>query len=62
MEQDAIRSTQYADTPPALAYLLLSPTNGLLIRSWGPGYAVVQYVAYTVVARSCKYVSMHALL
>ena len=32
--QDAIRSTQYADTPPALAYLLLSPTiNGLLIRS-----------------------------
>ena len=50
--QDVIRSTQYADTPTALAYLLLSPTNGLLIRSWGPGYAVVQYVAYTVVARS----------
>ena len=50
--QDVIRSTQYADTPTALTYLLLSLTNCILIRSWGPGYAVVQYVAYTVVARS----------
>ena len=49
-----IRSTQYADTPTALTYLLLSLTNCILIRSWGPGYAVVQYVAYTVVARSRK--------
>ena len=50
--QDVIRSTQYADTPTALTYLLLSLTNCILIRSWGPEYAVVQYVAYTVLASS----------
>ena len=53
--QDVIRSTQYADTPTALTYLLLSLTNCILIRSWGPEYAVVQYVAYTVLASSHRY-------
>ena len=47
--QDAIRSTQYVQsTPPALADLLLSPTNRILIRSRGPECTVVSSVAYTV--------------
>ena len=60
--QDVIRSTQYADTPTALTYLLLSLTNCILIRSWGPEYAVVQYVAYTVVTTSQRLYSSQTSL